>query len=287
MINDFNLIYIKEDCTMKNNIKTFKLFVRPDKKSEEIADKIRYLNNQNSNPLIEADNADLIIAIGGDGTFIDAVTNTNFSKEAIYTGIHTGTLGFLQDMCENDVFSLIQYINYEEELKTRKLFVACIKISLKDGTNCNFYALNEILVAGTNYSKISFEEYFNENEFLQTITGSGIIVATNTGDTAHSANANGAIDLSNNCQLVCTPIDPIRNAAYERFIPNPLICSRINLLLRSSDNISVIIDGRIKNIDSNSIQSIQVSVSNSYYINKLDLMNFSKIRIIKEKILGY
>lgn len=287
MINDFNLIYIKEDCTMKNNIKTFKLFVRPDKKSKEIADKIRYLNNQNSNPLIEADNADLIIAIGGDGTFIDAVANTNFSKEAIYTGIHTGTLGFLQDLCENDVLSLIQYIKFEEELKTRKLFIAHIKISLNNGTDCNFYALNEILVAGTNYSKISFDEYFNENEFLQTITGSGIIIATNTGDTAHSANANGAIDLSNNCQLVCTPIDPIRNAAYERFIPNPLICSGINLLLRSSDNISIIIDGRIKNIDSNNIKSVQVSVSNSYYINKLDLMNFSKVRIIKEKILGY
>ena len=65
---------------MKNNIKTFKLFVRPDAKSNEIANKIRKLNEQTTNPLIESDEADLIIAIGGDGTFIEAVTSTNFSK---------------------------------------------------------------------------------------------------------------------------------------------------------------------------------------------------------------
>ena len=85
---------------MKNNIKTFSLSVRPDEKSKKIADKIRELNNNTSNPLIESENADLVIAIGGDGCFIEAVTSTNFSKKSIYTGIHTGTLGFLQDLWE-------------------------------------------------------------------------------------------------------------------------------------------------------------------------------------------
>ena len=83
---------------MKNQVKTFKLFVRPDEKSQQIANKIRELNASKSNPLIESEEADLVIAIGGDGTFIDAVTQTHFSKNIIYTGIHTGTLGFLQDL---------------------------------------------------------------------------------------------------------------------------------------------------------------------------------------------
>ena len=99
---------------MKNEVKTFRLFVRSDEKSRQIADKIRTLNERTANPLVEADDADLVIAIGGDGTFIDAVTSTKFSKKIIYTGIHTGTLGFLQDLCENDIFSLIHYINFEQ-----------------------------------------------------------------------------------------------------------------------------------------------------------------------------
>lgn len=271
---------------MKNNIKTFKLFIRPDEKSQQIASKIRDLNAHSATPLIESDEADLCIAIGGDGTFIEAVTNTNFSMSTIYTGIHTGTLGFLQDLCENDVLSLIQYIKFEKELKTRKVYVADVKIYLNSGNVINFFALNDIVVAGTDYSKISFEEYIN-TEFIQKITGSGIIIATNTGDTAHSANIGGAINFNTTAQLICTPLSPIRNAAFERFLPNPLICSNINLVLNLCDNISIIIDGRKKDINSKDIKEIEVSMVNSNFINKLDLMNYSKVKVIREKILGY
>lgn len=271
---------------MKNQVKTFRLFVRPDEKSLQIADKIRALNEKSSKPLIESDNPDLVIAIGGDGTFIDAVTSTNFSENIIYTGIHTGTLGFLQDLCENDIFSLIQYINFEKELKTRRVYISFIEVFLKDGNTHQFFALNEVIVAGDNYSKITFAEYIN-NELLQNVTGNGIVVATSTGDTAYSSNANGAIDLSNNCQLVCSLITPIRNAAYERFITNAIICSKINLILMPSNNISIIIDGKKKDIDSSSIERIEVSMTDRNYINKLDIMDYSKVSIIRNKILGY
>ena len=270
---------------MKNEVKTFRLFVRPDEKSRQIADKIRALNEKSSKPLTESDNADLVIAIGGDGTFIDAVTSTNFSEDIIYTGIHTGTLGFLQDLCENDIFSLIQYISFEKELKTRKVYVASVEVFLKDFNVHQFFALNEAIIAGNNYSKITFAEYIS-NELLQNVTGNGIVVATSTGDTAYSSSASGAIDFSNNRQLVCSLITPIRNAAYERFINNPIICSKISLILKPADNISIIIDGKKKEIDSSKIERIEVSMNDSNYINKLDIMDYSKVSIIRNKILG-
>lgn len=272
---------------MENQVKTFRLFVRPDKKSQQIADKIRVLNAKTSCPLVESEDGDLVVAIGGDGTFIDAVTSTNFSKKIIYTGIHTGTLGFLQDLCENDILSLIQYIHFEKELKTRKVYTAFVKVFLKDGNTQEFFALNEVLVAGEDYSKISFSEYVN-GELLQNVTGSGIIIATSTGDTAFSLNANGAIDFSNNFQLVCTLSAPIRNAAYERFITNPIICSKIDLALKSAKNISIIIDGRKKDIVPRLVERVEVSmVDDSNHINKLDIMSYSKVGIIRNKILGY
>lgn len=272
---------------MKNEIKTFSLFVRPDIKSQQIADKIRSLNKKTPSPLIESKNGDLVIAVGGDGTFIDAVTNTQFSKNIIYTGIHTGTLGFLQDLCENDILSFIKYIQYEQELTTRKLYTAFVEVFFEDNSSQHFFSLNEVLVVGENYSKITFSEYIN-GEHLQNVTGNGIIIATSTGDTAYSLNANGAIDFSNNFQLVCTLETPIRNAAYERFITNPIICSKISLVLNPDKNISIIIDGKKKDIDSNSIKKVEVSmIDDSNYINKLDLTNYSKVEIIRNKILGY
>lgn len=271
---------------MKNSIKSFTLFVRPDERSYQIADSIRKLNSNSSMPLIETNDGDLVIAIGGDGTFIDAVTNTSFSKNKIYTGIHTGTLGFLQDLSASDIFSLIQYINYEKELKTRKVYVSLIKINLKDNSTLNFYSLNEVLIAGESYSKISFAEYIN-GELLQNISSSGIIIATSTGDTAFSLNTNGAIDFSRNFQLVCTLIAPIQNAACERFISNPIICSKINLKLVPSNNITVIIDGKKKDINSEDIKDIEISMQDdSNYINKLEIMTFSKVSVVRNKILG-
>lgn len=272
---------------MKIQVKTFRLFVKPDEKSQQIADQIRKLNSNLSEPLTESDDGDLVIAIGGDGTFIDAVTSTNFSKEKIYTGIHTGTLGFLQDLSQNDILSLLKYIHFEKEIKTRKVYTSLIKVFLKDEHILKFFSLNEVLIVGESYSKISFAEFIN-GELLQNVSGNGIVVATSTGDTAYSLNANGAIDFSNNFQLVCTLETPIRNAAYERFITNPVICSKINIVFKSSYNICIIIDGQKKDIDSKEIESVEVSmIDSSNYINKLDLFNYSKVSVIRNKILGY
>ena len=272
---------------MKNMIKTFQLFVRPDEKSYRIANAIRKFNAKNAMLLEENEDGDLVIAIGGDGTFIDAVTNTNFSKNKIYTGIHTGTLGFLQDLSDKDIFSLMQYINFEEEIKVRKVYVAFVKVLLKNSEVLEFFALNEVLVVGESYSKISFAEYIN-GELLQNVSGNGIAIATSTGDTAYSLNADGAIDFSHNFQLVCTLETSIKNAAYERFITNPIICSKIRINLKPANNICIIIDGRKKEIESNLIESVEVSMlDDSNYINKLDLIEYSKVRVVREKILGY
>lgn len=272
---------------MKNAIKSFQLFVRPDEKSFQIAEDVRKLASKISQPLKESQNGDLVIAIGGDGTFIDAVTSTNFSKNKIYTGIHTGTLGFLQDLSANDIFSLIQYINFETELKVRKVYVSLVKVFLKEGISYEFFSLNEVLVVGESYSKISFAEYIN-GELLQNISGNGIVVATATGDTAYSLNSNGAIDFSRNFQLVCTLETPIKNAAFESFIINPIICSKIKLILKPADNICIIIDGKKQNIDSKLIKSVEISmIDDSNYINKLDLVEYSKVRVVRNKILGY
>lgn len=272
---------------MKNNIKTFTLFIRPDEKSRRVANNIRHINTSSSRPIKETENGDLIIAIGGDGTFIDAVTSTNFSKYKVYAGIHTGTLGFMQNLSPDEAYSLINYINYEEEINTRELLISSVEVNLSDGSILYYHSLNDVLVAGFNYSKISIAEYIN-GDFLQNVSGNGVVIATNTGDTAYSMNLGGAIDFSNHYQLVCTPLSFIQNAAYERFICNPIICSKVSIVPKPCDNITIIIDGITKDIDSANIKSVDVSIlDGSNYINKFELEQYSKCNVVRNKILGY
>lgn len=273
---------------MENNIKTFSLFVKPDdERSQEIAHSIRYHNSSSIHPLVEKENGDLIIAIGGDGTFLHAVTRTYFSKDKIYVGVHTGTLGFLQNLSENDIYALIRYLSYEKEITTRRVLIPSISVSLVDGQTLEFKAFNEILICGKDYTKIRFSEYVND-EFLQDISGNGIIVSSSTGDTAYSMNAGGAIDFSNHFQLVCTLLTPIKNAVYDDFILNSIICPKITIVPKASKNIQIIIDGIPRQISSELIKSVEVSMlDGNSYINKFELSQYSKVRVIREKILGY
>lgn len=279
---------------MKNNIASYTLFIKGDEtksdfdpKSLKTANSLRELMAEFNPQIKEQEDGDLIIAIGGDGTFIDSVTSTNFNKNKIYVGIHTGTLGFFQNVSTDEIFTFIKYLSHERELNTRKIHVPSVKVILKDSTEKNFFSLNEVLITGSNHKKISFSEYIN-GELFQNISGDGIIIATNTGDTAYSLNAGGAIDFNNNFQLVCTPLIGITNAAYERFIKNPIICSEINIKLISSSHIQIIIDGIDKELDSKSIQSVEVSIHDaSNYINKFEIERYSKTNIIRTKILGY
>ena len=271
---------------MENKSKTFTLFVRPDEKSKKIADYIQQLATLSHIPLEESNDGDLVIAIGGDGTFLKAVNATNFSKEKIYAGIHTGTLGFLQNLSENDIYSVIQYLSYEKEINTRRVLIPSILLTLCTGEVISFNAFNEILICGKDYSKIEFGEYI-EGELLQEVSGNGIIVSSSTGDTAYSMAAGGAIDFSEHFQLVCTLLTPIKNAAYGDFIMNSIICPKIRIVPKRAKNIQIIIDGIPKEVSSEQIESIEVSMLGENYINKLELKKYSKVEVVREKLLGY
>lgn len=273
---------------MKNKIETYSLFVKPNEKSKKIADQIRLLNNITKEPfpLREIENdGDLVIAIGGDGTFIDAVTSTGFSKEKIYVGVHTGTLGFLQDLSTEDIPTFISCLS-EKNIKTKKVFIPSVTVSLNTGQTLHYHVVNEVLIGGEHYSKIGFEEYA-DGELLHRVLASAILIASNTGDTAQSRSAGGPVVFGNHSQLVRTLIMPISHAVNERFLESSILSSNFYVVMEPASNIEIIVDGILKEIDSSEIKSIRISMNDSDYINKFQLKPCSKAETVRNKILGY
>lgn len=78
-------------------IKNVKLFINNNAKSYEIASLVKTKLKKNVFALKE-DLFDLGIAIGGDGSFLRMVKNTNFDSNPYYIGINVGTLGFMQEV---------------------------------------------------------------------------------------------------------------------------------------------------------------------------------------------
>ena len=117
---------------MRNNIKTFTMFVRDkiddNDRSEEVANSFRDLFAKLPTPITESDNGDLIIAVGGDGTFLDAVSKAKFDDKKIFAGVNTGTLGFLQNISPDEFSSFIQFYSDKKQILVRKVFLPKITV---------------------------------------------------------------------------------------------------------------------------------------------------------------
>lgn len=272
----------------RNHVKNVQIFGKRDSKTDEIINKLTTLLIK-KNITITDENPDLLIAIGGDGTFLRACRETNFNENIIYTGVNTGTLGFLQDTLPNEIFSLIEYISYEDSLSIQNVSIGHAKIFLNSGKIKNFNFLNEILIGGKDYSRIDFDEYV-QDEFLQNLSSTAIIISTSTGQTAYSMNCNGPINLANLDLLTTTLIAPIRNSieSLNKFISNSIEGEKFTIVIspKNRNYITINVDYETLNkFKHNSIEKIEVTISEKK-LKKLQIVNTNKIKTIRQKCIG-
>jgi NAD+ kinase len=161
---------------------TYTTITRDKDKSLEI---INYIKSKLTIKEDEA-NPDYVIAVGGDGTIINAVHKY---PSSIIFGIHTGHLGFYANYDQNDVDILINDIN-NNEFKTISLGVVCASFN-HNGKEVYDYALNEVTLVSplrTLILNVSID-----NEFLERYRGTGICVSTPTGSTAYNKSLHGSV----------------------------------------------------------------------------------------------
>ena len=92
---------------MNRKINKIKLFTNDNEYSKRIEKELREkLLSRNYTICASHKDADLAIAIGGDGAFIRMVKSCDFNDNICYIGVNTGTLGFIQEIYPDklDVF---------------------------------------------------------------------------------------------------------------------------------------------------------------------------------------
>ena len=153
---------------------------------------------------------DLIVAIGGDGAFINAVHEFKYPKAPI-VGINTGHLGFLQDIRPDDIDKLIA--DYKAgEFYLMPISIVKALIHMGDET-VKIYALNELVVRNTIPRMIHLDFKINRS-FIESFSGDGLLISTPTGSTAYNYSAGGAIVDPSLEILQITPLSPSNTNAY-------------------------------------------------------------------------
>lgn len=248
------------------------------KDTKNIENRIRLFSEENG--LLETYNvleANLIISIGGDGTFIDSAKKI-IDKDIEIFGINKGTLGFLTDINEINIEEFLKkYINKEYFIEERMLLNCIFK---KNNILANKKALNDIVLSKKDSNIIGIDIYV-KNRLLNSFYGDGLIISTPTGSTGYSLSCGGPIVDPLSDTIILTPIAP--HSMINRSIILSPTDIRIQLVdTKKTNTAKLSIDGIIEDIHEGEYFAINKS-NETLKIVKFDENNF--VQKIKQKLL--
>ena len=144
------------------------------------------IKHKSSNYIIK--NAELLIAIGGDGTMLNCSRRYG-SKGVSILGINLGKVGFLSDIAPNEMTSRLLEVIKGDYIEDRRFFLE----ASVEGSKETHIALNEIVIhSGAIAQLIEFDLYI-DNSFVYRQKADGLIVNSPTGSTAYSLSGGGPI----------------------------------------------------------------------------------------------
>lgn len=150
--------------------------------------------------------SELIICLGGDGTFLKAARKL-YRKDLPILGINTGNLGFLTEVDKNNIDSAVEQVfsgNYciEERMMLDAVIYKKGRPPIRD------IALNDFVIGRGAISRILRIKAYIDDVFVDSFPGDGLIISSPTGSTAYSLSAGGPIIEPDTNLLLITPICP-------------------------------------------------------------------------------
>ena len=159
-----------------------------------------------ANLLEELPTTNVLVVLGGDGTFLRAARAVAEIDVPIL-GVNLGKVGFLSKVETNELETILgQLVAGEYRLQERMTLQGRILPGGRAGNGFDHYALNDIVVARGALARVCRLDVTIDRSHLATFIADGLIVASPTGSTGYSFSAGGPIvdPLARN--LVVTPI---------------------------------------------------------------------------------
>src|SRR5580692_11298243 len=152
----------------------------------------------------EPEQADVVVALGGDGLMLSTLQRLMNSGKPIY-GMHRGTVGFL--MNEYSDKNLIERLAAAEVTVIHPLLMLARDA---DGHVHRHRAINEVSLFRQGYQVARLSILVDGQERLADLAADGVLVATPAGSTAYKLSVQGPIIPIGAPLLALTPISPFR-----------------------------------------------------------------------------
>jgi NAD+ kinase len=148
---------------------------------------------------------DLVLSVGGDGTFLETVLKIKDLGIPV-AGVNTGRMGFLANISEEEIEKSVELLCHGEVEIIERCFLEITKPTGLFAENAST-ALNEITIQKADLSMITIIVYVDDI-YLNTYWADGLIISTATGSTAYNLSVGGPILSPEDESIIISPIAP-------------------------------------------------------------------------------
>ncbi|GAA5416626.1 NAD kinase 1 [Paraliobacillus ryukyuensis] len=203
---------------------------------------------------------DLVISVGGDGTFLQAFHDYSHRLDkTAFLGIHTGHLGFYADWVPEEIEKLVIDIA-KKPYQVVEYPLLSLTIHSNDNEATRYLALNESSIKKVEGSVVL--DVSIKGEHFERFRGDGLCISTPSGSTAYNKALGGAIIHPSLASVQITEMSSINNRVY-RTIGSPLILPKHHVCkfnpVEKNQSFLLTIDHITKNVAN--IHSIECQVA--------------------------
>ncbi len=192
---------------------------------------------------------DLIIVLGGDGTFIAATRAISKSKRDIpILGVNLGNLGFLTEVPLSHMYDVLDNIFIRNTYEVERRMMIDVRVVRNGEVKCQETVFNDAVINKGTLARIirikAMARIGGRRERLVAIYhADGLIVATPSGSTAYNLAAGGPIVYPTLDSFICTPICPHTLSNRPLVLPDNV---ELSLQLEGeSEDVMLTLDGQI------------------------------------------
>lgn len=153
---------------------------------------------------VPEDEADIIVALGGDGFMLETLHRVIAKGKPIF-GMNRGTVGFLMNEYKPD--GLMERL---DAAKQHKLHPLRMKAKTRGGEVKEAVAFNEVSLLRQTRLAAKIKIHIDDKVMMEQLVADGVLVATPAGSTAYNLSAHGPIIPLGTGLLALTPISAFR-----------------------------------------------------------------------------
>ncbi len=159
--------------------------------------------------------ADVILSLGGDGTFLNAVHSTRCYDIPI-VGVNLGSVGFLAEIRVESLHEDLDRLLARDYSIEERMMLHVAAWHADGQRYFEAQALNEALLSRGYSQRIVPARLYLDDSYIETVRCDGLIVGTPTGSTGYAMAAGGPIVQPNSQLIQITPVCPysLQNRSY-------------------------------------------------------------------------